>query len=68
MAHEHVPDERIISSQFPGTCTDCKQRFPKDTLIKHNRYKKTARHVQCPDPYDGREHENLFNTNLPPVI
>jgi hypothetical protein len=61
MAQEHVPDERIISAQFPGKCTDCGFKFPIGTLIKFNTHKRTARHVKCPEPdYSGTEQANIF--------
>jgi uncharacterized Fe-S center protein len=58
---QHIPDERTISAKFAGKCTECGQRFPVGTLIKFNTYKRTAKHVKCPEiSYDGSEQAAVF--------
>jgi hypothetical protein len=58
-----MADERLILSKFPGKCTECGFRFPESTMIMFNTYKRTARHVKCPEiSYDGAEQVGIFET------
>ncbi len=35
-------------AKFPGTCTECHLRFQADALVWYHTFKKTMRHVKCP--------------------
>ena len=57
-----IMDEITMMSKFPGKCSDCGYKFPEGTLIKFNTFKRTARHVKCPEPdYSGAEQKNIFD-------
>jgi len=56
-----MSDEITMVSKFPGKCTECGFNFPKDTFIRFNTLKRTAKHVKCPEPdYSGTEQKNIF--------
>lgn len=51
-----------MKTKFPGKCSACGLKFPKDTKIKFDTDKRTAEHVECPEQsYDGTEQANIFN-------
>ena len=57
-----MSDEITMVSKFPGKCTECGFKFPKDTFIRFNTFKRTAKHVKCPEvSYDGTEQANVFD-------
>lgn len=35
-------------AKFPGTCTECKLNFAVDALVWYHTFRKTMRHVKCP--------------------
>jgi hypothetical protein len=50
--------ERLILSTRPGTCTDCGQQFPPNTIVMLNTHKGTARHKKCPIEVEKKEGKN----------
>lgn len=56
-----MSNEITMQAKFAGTCTECGFKFPKDTFIKFNTFKRTAKHVKCPEvSYDGSEQASVF--------
>lgn len=58
-----MSNEITMSAKFPGTCTECGFRFAEGTFIKFHTFKRTAKHVKCPEPdYSGAEQISIFET------
>jgi hypothetical protein len=47
--------EKLILSTREGTCTDCGQQFPPNTIVMLNTHKGTARHKKCPIEAEKKE-------------
>lgn len=57
-----MADEILMYAKFDGKCSECAYKIDKGAAIKYNTFRKTAKHVKCPEPdYSGSEQKDIFD-------